>query len=130
MPTPPTALLRAEVSQGGPEPFPEERPSAWCIAERPPRDRSRAGPTLLARQIPQIAHEQEVRKLARQLGQRLELLQAGLAPLRIVRAQGRGHDLLEQARLALDGRAERLQVAGGDAVAGEPLADDHDLDVV
>ena len=64
-----------------------------------------------------------------ELRERLELLQARLAALRIVRAKRRGHDLLEQARLALDRRSERLQVPGGDAVAGQPLADDHDLDV-
>src|SRR6476646_6884952 len=68
-------------------------------------------------------------KLARELGELLELLEPGLAPFDVRRAKRRREDLLEEARLTADRGPERLQVPRGHSVAGEALADDHDVDV-
>ena len=80
-------------------------------------------------QAAETAPEQALRQLLRELAERLQVARALLPPLGVPRAE-RGRDRrLEQARLAVDGRAERAQVAGRDAEAGEPAADRRDLGI-
>src|SRR5207344_2475362 len=89
-----------------------------------------ASPSRLARrEVTEIAPEEQLRELLRQLGQRLELLDAGLPSLGVAGAQRRRHELVQQAGLAVCGGAERPQVPRRDAVAGELGARDSDVDV-
>ena len=77
----------------------------------------------------QLAPEEEPRELLRGLGERLQVLEPGLAPLGVARPQRRRDELLEQARLAAGRVAERAQVPGVDAVLGELPAGGRDLGV-
>src|SRR5436853_2578459 len=80
-------------------------------------------------QVPQLAPEEELRQLLRELGELLEVLHPRLPPLRVARAQGGRDDRLEQAGLAARGGAEGAQVARRDAELREPRARDRDVDV-
>ena len=78
---------------------------------------------------PHVAPEEELRELLRELGERLQVLEPGLAALGVARAERRRDELLEQRRLPVGGGAERAQVAGVDAEAREPPARRGDLRV-
>src|SRR5436190_2959756 len=79
--------------------------------------------------LAEVAPEEQLGELLRYLGEGLELLDAGLAPLRIARAQRGRHELVQQSGLPVGRRAERAQVACGQPVARELGACDRDLDV-
>src|SRR5581483_5657871 len=91
--------------------------------------RPQVGHGLGARDVPHAAPEEEGGELLRQLGERLEVAQPRRAPLGVPRAERRRHELVEQRRLAVGGRAEGAQVAGVGAVARELRADGGDVDV-
>src|SRR5919199_3098557 len=78
---------------------------------------------------PQLAPEEELRQLLRELGELLEVLHARLPPLGVARAKRRRDDRLEQARLAGRRGAEGAQVARRDAELREPRAGDRNVDV-
>src|SRR4051794_37040246 len=69
--------------------------------------------------MPQVAPEQQLRELLGQLGERLELLDPGLAALGIPRPERGRNDLLEQRRLAVGAVPERPQVPRRHAVPRE-----------
>src|ERR671937_2033284 len=62
-------------------------------------------------ELPQLAPEEELRELLRQLGELLEILHAGLPTFGVARAQRRRDDGVQQARLPGRGGAEGAQVA-------------------
>src|SRR5512142_1813325 len=62
-------------------------------------------------QAANVAAQQQVRKLLGALREALEVTERFLPPLGVTRAQGRRDHRLEQAGLAVDGGAERAQVA-------------------
>src|SRR5207245_5817065 len=72
---------------------------------------------------------QKLGQILRELGEGLEILQPGLTPLEVTRAQSRGDDGLEQPGLAVGRRPERAQVSRRGAELPEPLADDRHVDV-
>src|SRR6266487_996894 len=80
-------------------------------------------------ELAEVAPEQQLRELLRELGKGLELLDAGLPALGIARAQRRRHELVQQSGLPVGGGAEAAQVARRDPVARELGAGDRDLDV-
>src|SRR5919202_795667 len=80
-------------------------------------------------ELPQLAPEEKLRQLLRELGELLEVLHPRLPPLRVAGAQGGRDDGFQQARLAGGGGAEGPQVAGRDAELREPRAGDRDVDV-
>src|ERR671934_3551 len=80
-------------------------------------------------ELPQLAPEEELRKLLRELCELLEVLHARLPPLGVAGAQRRRDDGFQQAGLPGRGGAERAQVAGRDAELREPRAGDRDVDV-
>src|SRR5207244_13157460 len=80
-------------------------------------------------ELPQLAPEEELRELLRELGELLEVLHPRLAPLRVSRAKRRRDDGLEEPCLAGRGRPERAQVAGRDAEVREPRAGEGDVGV-
>src|SRR5581483_3460082 len=80
-------------------------------------------------QAPEIADEEQVLQVAADPRQALEVLERLLAPRLAARAEPRADELLEQRRLAVGGRAEYAEVAGGDAEPGELGRGAHDLEV-
>ena len=60
-----------------------------------------------AGELAQLAPEEELRQLLRELAERLEVREPGRAPLGVARAQRRRDELLEQRRLAVGGGPER-----------------------
>src|ERR1044072_710989 len=88
--------------------------------------------TPLARQLAQIANQQQVLEVGRDRGQVLERLDRLLAALGIAGAQRRGKDLLEQRGLAVGRGAEDAQVAPPHAESLQlgHRADDLSLGVV
>ena len=81
------------------------------------------------RESAELAPEEQPRELLRGLGERLEVVEPGLAALGVARAQGRRDELLEQARLPPCRVAEGAEVPCVDPVAGEPPARRCDLGV-
>ena len=69
--------------------------------------------------MPQVAPEEELRELLRQLGEALELLDPGLAALGVPRPERRRDELLEQCGLAVGAVTEGAEVPRRDAVARE-----------
>src|SRR5919199_4636024 len=80
-------------------------------------------------ELPQLAPEEKLRELLRELGELLEVLHPALPPLRVAGAQSGRDDGFQQARFAGRGGAEGPQVAGRDAELREPRAGDRDVDV-
>src|SRR5919197_1798622 len=80
-------------------------------------------------ELPQLAPEEELRQLLRELGELLEVLHPRLPPLGVAGARGGRDDRLEEARFAGRRRAEGAQVARRDAELREPRAGDGDVDV-
>src|SRR5206468_10650643 len=77
-----------------------------------------------------VAPEEELGQLVRRLAHRLEILDAGAAPLGVARAQrGRDHGV-QQPGLPVGRGAERAQVPRRDAVARQRLARCRDVGVV
>ena len=81
------------------------------------------------REQAQLAPEEEPRELLRRLGERLQVVEAGLAPLGVARAERGRDELLEQAGLAPGRVPEGAEVPGVDPVLGEPAAGGGDLGV-
>ena len=77
----------------------------------------------------QLTPEEEPRELLRRLGERLQVLEAGLAPLGVARSERGRDELLEQARLAPGRVAEGPQMPRVDPVLGELPAGGRDLRV-
>src|SRR2546423_8627400 len=80
-------------------------------------------------ELAEVAPEEQLRELLCDLGEGLELLDAGLAALGVARAQRGRDELVQQPGLAVGRRAERAQMAGGQPVARELGARDGDVDV-
>jgi len=80
-------------------------------------------------ELSQLAPEEELRELLRELGELLEVLHPRLSPLWIAGAKGGRDDRLQQARLAGRGCPERPQVARRDAEVRELRAGNRDVDV-
>ena len=79
---------------------------------------------------PQVAHEQRLGQLGAQAGELVELLEPGADAIGVGRAQLRCEHLLDEARLALDRRVDRAQVARVEAVALQPGGRGDDLHVL
>src|SRR5436190_11770822 len=79
--------------------------------------------------LAEVAPEEQLGELLRHLGEVLKLLDAGLASLRVARAQRRRHELVQQSGFPVGRRAEGAQVAGGEPVARELGTCNCDLDV-
>ena len=81
-------------------------------------------------QPPQVAHEQRLGQLGAQAGELVELLEAGAHAIGVGGAQLRREHLLDQARLALDRRVDRAQMARVEAVALQASGRGDDLHVL
>src|SRR5947199_3629686 len=79
--------------------------------------------------LAEVAPEEQLGELLRELGEGLELLDAGLPPLGVVRAERRSDELVQQPRLAIGSCPEGAQMARGQPVARELGAGDRDLHV-
>src|SRR5439155_25182376 len=80
-------------------------------------------------EAPEITPEEELRELSREFGKRLEIVEGSLTALWAARAQDRRQHLLEQARLPIRGRPERLQMARRDSELDKARTERRDLDV-
>src|SRR5439155_15499 len=77
----------------------------------------------------QVAPEEKLLQLLRGLGEIVQLGEPGAAPLGVAGTEGGRDQRLEQAGLAVGGRAEGAEVAGRDPVAGEIAAGRRDVGV-
>src|SRR5919199_4336705 len=80
-------------------------------------------------ELPQLAPEEKLRQLLRELGELLEVLHPRLPPLRVAGAQSGRDDGFQQARFAGRRGPEGAQVAGRDAELRETRAGERDVDV-
>src|SRR5919206_3798972 len=80
-------------------------------------------------ELPQLAPEEKLRQLLRELGELLEVLHPRLPPLRVAGAQSGRDDGFQQARFAGRGRPEGAQVPRRDPELREPRAGDLDVHV-
>ena len=118
------------------EPDPGGREVVDLADARAQVDRAHRRPPSLSRAV---AHGAAISRTSRQRSRlasswarsvrRLEVGEPGGAPLGVARAQRGGDHLVEQRGLAVGRGAERPQVAGVDAEAGQLRADDRDVDV-
>src|SRR6185295_2515261 len=74
---------------------------------------------LVARQLPEIAPEEQLRELLGQLGQGLQLLDGSLPALRVAGAERGRNELLEQPGLSVGGGAEGPEMPSRDTEARE-----------
>src|SRR5262249_46320584 len=100
----------------------------WGSPERPGSGRGdRASRRGSLHRPAEIADEEEMGELLRDAGERLEIVERVLAPLRVSRAQTGCGDLLDECCLSPGGGEDRAQVARVDPVASEPRASRSDV---